>query len=78
MSYVGGTNLIIVGQNQWGLAMTSEQLTSGPPPVKPPVPPSLKKLIVPAVYLIAAGIATLGWFYALGRGALVLVGWVFS
>jgi hypothetical protein len=50
--------------------MTSEQRSADLP--------FLKRSIAPIVYLIAAGIATLGWFYALGYGTWVFIGWMFG
>jgi hypothetical protein len=57
--------------------MTSEQLTSDLHPFEASVWRSLKRSIAPA-YLIAAGVATLGWFYALGRCGWILIGWAFG
>jgi hypothetical protein len=58
--------------------MTSEQLTGDLHPFEASGWRSLKRSIAPAAYLTAAGVATLGWFYALGRCGWILIGWAFG
>jgi len=58
--------------------MTSERLTADQPSLETSALTSLKRSVAPAAYLIAAGAATIGWFYVLGRGAWTLIGWAFG